>query len=110
MNDGHMRNGIVQFLSQRIRTLLGYDPQEFVNDPSLWFRSIHPDDIPVTLATSRQIRDTGRAHTRLYRFRHALTGEYHWFEDRVVPEFNDRRELVAYVGVARDVTDRVRVE
>src|SRR4029077_10141162 len=33
--DGHMRNGIVQFLSDRVRVLLGYDPQAFVDDPTL---------------------------------------------------------------------------
>jgi diguanylate cyclase (GGDEF)-like protein/PAS domain S-box-containing protein len=32
------------YVSQQIRGLLGYDPDEWTADPGLWFRSIHPDD------------------------------------------------------------------
>ncbi len=105
-----MTNGVVQFVSGRVRSLLGYEPQDFVDDPSLWFQSLHPDDVAGMLETTRDIFETRRASTRLYRLRHAVTLEYRWFEDRVVPQLDEQGHVVAYVGVARDVTDRVRVE
>jgi hypothetical protein len=32
------------YVSSRIQTLLGFTPEEWMGDPTLWSRQIHPDD------------------------------------------------------------------
>lgn len=35
------------FVSPQIRNILGYEPEEFVRDPTMWERVTHPDDVSV---------------------------------------------------------------
>ena len=50
---------------------------------------------------------TGRAVVREYRIRDAA-GRWRWMEDHVTPESDDQGRVVAFTGVARDVTERRR--
>src|SRR5262245_51922920 len=36
----------ILYASPPLRELLGYDPEEWTADPGLWYRSVHPDDLP----------------------------------------------------------------
>ena len=36
--------GHLEYMSPQVTTILGYGPDEFVNDPELWPSRIHPDD------------------------------------------------------------------
>ncbi len=100
----------VAFVSPQVEGLLGYAPEEFVSDPDLWVRVIHPDDRPAVAAWTKAIFDSGTAGTREYRRRHKATGDYRWFEDRVMPQFDPAGQLVGFFGAARDVTDRKQTE
>ena len=106
---GDLRTAPVEFVSSAVNRL-GYSADEFVEDASLWFRSIHPDDIPAVGESTRTILETGQAGTREYRLRHKETGEYRWVEDRVIPQLDDAGEVTGVIGVARDVTERKRAE
>ena len=108
--NGDPLRGSVQFVSPHVRNVVGYEPTEFLEDPALWFRLLHPDDIPAVVHTTGQIIATRQPSVREYRIRHKETGEYHWMEDNVVPQFDDSGNLVATFGVARDVTERRRLE
>ena len=33
-----------RFVSHQIETTLGYTPRQWMDDPSLWFERLHPDD------------------------------------------------------------------
>jgi PAS domain S-box-containing protein len=37
-------NGVWHYISPQIELLLGFTPDEWMADPGLWFRQIHPDD------------------------------------------------------------------
>jgi PAS domain S-box-containing protein len=108
--NGDPLRGAVQFVSPRVRDVVGYEPDEFLEDPGLWFRLIHPDDLPAVVQATGQILATRRPGLREYRLRHKETGDYRWIEDNVVPQFDDSGNLVATFGVARDVTERRRLE
>lgn len=102
--------GTVEFVSSRVKNILGYEPDEFFADPRLWFRLLHPDDVPALWESTRNIIATRKAGTRVYRVRHKETGEYRWMEDRVVPQLDDVGHVIGIFGVARDITERKRAE
>ena len=49
------------YVSPQIEDLLGYTPEEWLNDPELWPRLLHPDDRARALAENVRHNETGRA-------------------------------------------------
>ena len=56
--------GALQFISSQVENILGYRPAEFVEDPDLFFRIIHPEDLRSFKELSRKIF-ADRKSTRL---------------------------------------------
>jgi len=104
------RNGRVEYISGHVRTLLGREPEEFISDPGLWISLVHPDDLASLSESTRETYEEGKPVTRSYRLKHALTGEYRLFEDRVVPRFDESGAFVGILGLARDVTESHNLE
>jgi PAS domain S-box-containing protein/putative nucleotidyltransferase with HDIG domain len=102
--------GIVRFVSSRVESGLGYSPHEFMENPRFWASYLHPDEITTFKAQTREIFASQRPGTREYQVRHKHTGEYHWMEDRIVPELDEAGRVVGVFGVARDVTERKQAE
>lgn len=102
--------GVIQFVSAQAKAQLGYEPEDFLGDRELWMRILHPDDVPTVQETTRRILKAREAGVREYRMRHGRTGEYRWFEDRVVPRFDEHGEVNGIQGAARDITERKRTE
>ncbi|NNG15582.1 MAG: PAS domain S-box protein [Gemmatimonadales bacterium] len=100
----------VDFVSEKARSIVGYEPDDFIHDPELWFRSVHPDDVPQIQGDTQEILRSGKPSTREYRLRHKETGAYRWMEDLVVPRFDEHDRVVGLFGVARDVTHRKQAE
>ncbi|HEX5688808.1 MAG TPA: PAS domain S-box protein, partial [Roseiflexaceae bacterium] len=55
------------FVSPQIEALLGYTPEEWLADPSLWFGRIHPDDEEAMRTNFRQNATDPRALNAEYR-------------------------------------------
>ena len=102
--------GPVEVVSDHVRDILGYEPDEFLRDSTLWFRILHPEDVPGVIESTNQIVSNKRSGIRVYRIRHKTTGEYLWLEDSVSPEFDDSGNISAIFGVARDITERKLLE
>ncbi|HUK55548.1 MAG TPA: EAL domain-containing protein [Nitrospiria bacterium] len=100
----------IQFMSPRTEDIVGYRPEEFIEDEGLWFRILHPEDVPTVTESTRKILEDRSTGIREYRLRHKETGEYRWVEDKVVPQVGETGKVVGFFGVARDITDRKRVE
>jgi PAS domain S-box-containing protein len=102
--------GTVRLVSDHVENIIGYRPDEFLEDPGLWFRLLHPDDVTSVLQATQEIFATKQTGTRVYRVRHKKTGQYRWLEDKVVPQIDGGGNVVALFGVARDFTARKRAE
>ncbi|MBM4162427.1 MAG: PAS domain S-box protein [Ignavibacteria bacterium] len=104
------RQATVELVGGRVEQILGYAPQEFLADPDLWFKLIHPDDIPSLDERSKHIYRAGKPGTREYRMKHHPTGDFRWIEDRVVPQCDESGQTIGVFGVARDITERKEAE
>ena len=74
-----------------------------------WLDALHPDDRD---RVSRLFLDAVTAHAPLrldYRLRSA-SGEYRWMTDSALPRFNEREELLGFVGSVIDISERKRTE
>lgn len=96
--------GRVRFVSNKIKDILGYSPSEFIDNPELWLSVMHPDDRERIEKGTKRVPEDRKKLIRTYRLRHKISRQYRWFEDRVVPQVDERGTLVSFFGVARDIT------
>jgi len=92
------------------QAITGHPPEDFLQDPELWFRLIHPDDLPQIRAHTERLLARRAPGTRVYRIHNAKRGEYRWVEDRVVPRLDAATGSWSLFGVARDITERKQFE
>ncbi len=90
-------NITIDFVSERVRKILGYAPEDFTGSPNLWKSVIHPDDLD----------EIGRKRfkARIYRMKHKHTGEYIWIEDHPQMIRDDSGKIIGQYSTARDITE-----
>jgi PAS domain S-box-containing protein len=96
------------FVTEGVRTLWGYEPEDFLRDPRFWTEHLHPEDAPRVLRQLSQVLEQGR-HGFDYRFR-VKSGEYRWTHDemRLV---RDRAGLpLEIAGYCFDITEQKLAE
>ncbi|MBL8271182.1 response regulator [Steroidobacter sp.] len=96
-----------RFISDVIAELIGFAPEQFLDDPHLWVNRIHPEDRDQVLAEVAAIPTLGGMSTE-YRWLCA-DGSHRWFLDRAVLIRHEGRPFEIF-GSSLDVTDRRRVE
>jgi PAS domain S-box-containing protein len=93
-----------EYVSPSATAISGYTPEDHYADPELVYKIVHPGDrhlidevlrSPESLITIRWLRKDGGVI---------------WIEQRIKAIFDGVGELVAIEGIARDVTERKRVE
>ena len=101
-------DGVVSYVSPSYIRLLGRDPSAILG---MDFRSfIFPDDIAACEAFQREILRTGVMQKGLeYRVLHA-DGSIRWHLSNFTPCFNDKQEIVSFVGNAMDITEQKRYQ
>ena len=101
--------GACHFVSPRIETILGFSVEEWLADPELFFRQVHPDDRELAIAAENHSRDTGKPVNSEFRM---LTrdGRIIWVSDEatVLPAEAGQPQLMH--GVLTDITWRKQGE
>ncbi len=52
--------GAWYYISPQLEALLGYSPQEWIDDPGFWLRCVHPDDRDAVVELERREEDIAR--------------------------------------------------
>ncbi len=87
--------------------VIGYTPEEHYNDPGLGYRSIHIDDIPIYESVFSELADPeGPRRYCVIRWHHKEGYQVH-VEMRMSPIFDERGQLIAIEGIARDVSQHI---
>ena len=97
------------FMSDQVERILGYRAKEFLDDRSIWGRTLHPDDMAEVQATMQMVIE-GKNVVRVYRMKKRNSEEYCWLEDHIVPQVDSTGRVTGYFGVARDITERKKAE
>jgi PAS domain S-box-containing protein len=96
------------YVSPRIQ-VLGFTQAEWIADPQLWFRQIHPDDQQRILNDIEAIKQTGKSFKSEYRIR-ARDGREFWFLDEAMDIVDEQGKLLFRQGFMLDITDRKQAE
>ncbi len=99
-----------QFVSNQIEKQLGFEPQEFLENSTLWIEIIHPSDKEKFHRATQELLNKHCPVTCIYRMRHKTTGRYIWFEDKSVALFDEESQFRGYCGIVRDISEQKRIE
>lgn len=95
--------GVQEYVSPQIEGLLGFTPEEWARDLSIWQRQLHPDDRERVLAAERRLRQAERDFDEVYRFL-SRDGRVVWVHDRAGVVRDEAGRPIAYQGVMLDIT------
>ncbi|MEI6389581.1 MAG: PAS domain S-box protein, partial [Verrucomicrobiota bacterium] len=87
----------------------GYQAQEFVNDPFLWFRMVLAEDRPKVEEQARQIL-AGESPPFLEHRIVRKNGTVRWVRNAFVPHRDEHGTLLSYDGLIQDITERKQAE
>jgi len=97
------------YVSPQIEQLLGITPEEYVADPDLWYKHLHPEDKERALGAYLAGRESGESFTFEYRLV-GRDGRVVWFRDSAVVVRDEDGAPTFIQGVMLDVTERREAE
>ncbi len=100
--------GVTIYISPQAEDLLGYGAQEWVDDPDLWERLIHPDDLERVLAEDERI-GIDQPFDMEYRMIHK-DGYEVWIHDQARLVRAEDSQPRYWQGVMVDITQRRRAD
>ena len=103
------RAGVWHYVSPQIDSLLGFTPEEWMADPTLWYRQLHPDDRGQQEALEEQSYARGEPFEGEYRI-FTREGREIWIRDSAQILSPREGELPIVQGVLVDITERKQAE
>jgi PAS domain S-box-containing protein len=97
------------YISPQIEEFLGFTVEEWLTDPQLWRKRLHPDDADRALAELASARLNGPAIVTEYRLL-AADGRMRWFRDTAKLVRDDSGGAPFYQGVLVDITEHRHAE
>ncbi len=96
-----------EYVSPSVVSITGHRPEDFYNDPDLFFRLVHEDDSYIIKDTKLLVGVTREPFSlRLLR----KNGSYIWTEHLNVPVLDSEGKIIGFEGIARDITERKEAE
>lgn len=96
------------FVSENLRAIMGYTPQEMTTDPKGWPDHLHPEDAPRVFNEMLPLIGRGGGSVE-YRFHHR-DGHYIWIQDTFKVVYDDAGKPLELVGAWADITERKQAE
>jgi len=96
------------FVSENIKRVLGYTPDDYLTQPDFWRSHVHPEDLEEVEAGQAQLFETGHRVSE-YRFRKA-DGIYCWVSDEQTLVKDQHGQPLEVIGTWSEVTARKTAE
>ena len=96
------------FISENLKVLTGYSPEEFTSDIKFWLNHIHPDDKERIKAGLAELF-VKNYHYHEYRFKFK-DGTYHWVRDEVNLIKDENGTPIECIGYWSDITEQKLAE
>lgn len=95
-------------ISAGVELIYGYTGSEFADDPSLWNKVVHPEDIDIVAEMNRNALLGYPTNTEFRIIR--SDGQTRWVQDKSTPIFDKNNKLIRVNGVVFDITERKLAE
>jgi PAS domain S-box-containing protein len=100
-------NGRFEYCSPSCERITGHSRDEFMDDPDLLLRIIHPDDLPGFLAHRHEVEDGIHRNAKEIQFRLIHTdGSLRWIGHVCQPVFDGEERFLGNRGSNREITDQ----
>jgi diguanylate cyclase (GGDEF)-like protein/PAS domain S-box-containing protein len=104
-------DGAWRYVSPQIEGLLGFPPEDWLADPTLWFTQIHFDDRELALIQEHALRSKPPGQPVVSEYRMLTqTGRIVWIRDEAVVVPVDSGTPTQMRGVIVDITERKHLE
>lgn len=97
------------YMNPQSQGMLGYSPEEWLADPELWVKILHPDDRRRVIAEAERTRKTGGPFKMEYRLV-ARDDSVVWVRDEAALVERDGEPSGRWWGVLLDITERKEIE
>lgn len=97
------------YISPQVKTILGFSPSEWLADPNLWVKQMHPDDRDRVLAEIKERDGQDRSLCMEYRML-ARDGKTVWFRNQSALIGVETGQARRSLGVMYDITIRKQAE
>jgi diguanylate cyclase (GGDEF)-like protein/PAS domain S-box-containing protein len=104
------RPPILLFYGADASAILGPDHQERRISLEAWYRRIHPGDRAAYRVAERAREHFGKAYTIEYRYKHAVTGHYHWARETAGAPYDTASGRRLFDSYILDITEQRRAE
>jgi len=95
------------FISPSVTKITGYSTDEFYSDPDFAYKIMHLDDKQIFDKVDKgEIKIDEQLSIRVFN----KDGNLVWLELKAIPIFEGKDKIVAIEGIARDVTERVKLQ
>ncbi|MGZ6347301.1 MAG: PAS domain S-box protein, partial [Anaerolineales bacterium] len=101
--------GQTQYVSPQIKTIMGFDPDEWSKNNDLWTKVIHPDDYERVVSEYKRTFKTGEPFTAEYRMT-SNSGQTIWVRDEAVLIRDKSGNPLFWQGILLDITERKQAE
>ncbi|WP_442940619.1 PAS domain S-box protein [Nostoc sp.] len=91
------------FISKNVKAMVGYEAQEFIENPSFWLHHVHPEDVELILGKFNKLVEREYSSYE-YRWLHA-DGTYHWFYEKMRLIRDEVGNPIECVGYWADIND-----
>jgi PAS domain S-box-containing protein/putative nucleotidyltransferase with HDIG domain len=97
------------YVSPQIQALVGYTPQEWLADPKLWAKTLHPEDRQHVLKQVAHTDQSNKPFDMEYRMM-ARDGRLVWVHDEVILVNDLEGKPQFWQGIMLDITERKQAE
>jgi PAS domain S-box-containing protein len=98
-----------QYISPRIKDLLGYSPEDWAEGENMWENALHPDDKERVLAEDIRTNKTGDPFHIEYRLRHR-NGHYVWIKEDASLIKREDGTPQFWHGILVDITEQKQTQ
>ncbi len=107
--DAGERDTNLTYVSPQIEDLFGFSAEEWMADPDIFVRLLHPEDRERVLAADELTERTGEPFREEYR-QFAKDGSVVWVRDEAVLVRDEEGRPLYWQGIIFDITEQKRVE
>ena len=100
-------NGSTTYVNPKWCEISGLSSREALGDG--WLNAVHPNDREGVSVGWQESAQLGKGSVSDYRFLRP-DGTVAWVMGQAVPEFNDEKQIVGYMGTITDITERKQAE